>query len=117
MSAMTEVVLWLCVKEAVKKGQTGLIIWSNWSTWDEMAHKLEEGNKDYDFILSQIEKQEEATITTEWAGMKIPGCVAVSVEKLRNSEKFFKEFLEVCQKNYYIGPVTLVPLNEVADYF
>ena len=117
MNEMTEFLLRLCLKEAEKKGQTGLLIWAGWSIWDEMAYKLEEGNEDYDFILSQVEKQEEATLTTEWAGLKMPGCLAVPVKKLRNSEKYFEEVLDACRKNHYMGPVTLLPLNEVADYF
>lgn len=117
MNEMTESLLRQALNEAKKKGQLGLLIWSNWSAWDEIADKLEEGNEDYDFILSQIEKQEEATITTEWAGLKMPGCLAVPVKKLHNSEKYFEEVLEACRKNHYVGPVTLLPLNEVADYF
>lgn len=117
MNEMTEALLRRCLKEAEKKGQTGLLIWTNWSTWDEMAYKLQEGNEDYDFILSQIGKQGEATISTEWAGFKLAAGVAVPVKKLCNSEKYFKEVLEVCRTNHYVGPVTLLPLNEVADYF
>jgi len=117
MNEMTESLLRLCLKEAEKKGQTGLIIWSGWSVWDEIAYKLEEGNEDYDFILAQVEKQEEATIMTEWAGLKLTGCLAVPVKKLQDSEKYFKEVLEACTKKHCAGPVTLLPLNEVADYF
>ena len=117
MNEMTESLLRLCLKEAEKKGQIGLIIWSGWSAWEELEYKLEEGKDDYNFILAQVEKQEEAIIMTEWAGLKMPGCLAVPVKKLRDSEKYFKEVLEACVKNHYVGPVTLLPLNEVADYF
>jgi len=117
MNEMTESLLRLCLKEAEKKGQTGLIIWANWSIWDEIAYKLEEGKKDYDFILSQIEKEEKVTLTTEWAGFKMAGCLAVPVIKLRDSAEYFEEVLKDCRNNCYVGPVTLLPLNEVADYF
>ena len=115
MNEMTEELLRKALKEADKKGQAGLLIWSNWSIWDDVAFNLKEGNKNYDFALAQVEKEEEATMIYEWAGFKMAGYLAVSVKKLSNSEDYFKEILEVCRKNYYIGPITLIPLNEVAD--
>ena len=115
MNEMTEELLRQALKEAQKKGQIGLLIWSNWSIWDDVAYQLKEGNENYDFALAQVEKEEEATMIYEWAGFKMAGYLAVSVKKLGNSEEFFKEIFGICEKEHYTGPITLIPLNELAD--
>lgn len=114
MKEMTEELLRLAVNGAKNKGQVGLIIWSNWSIWDEVAYKLEEGNKNYDLALTQVQKEEEATMDYEWAGFKMSAYLAVSVNKMSNSKEYFKKILEICQQEHYTGPITLIPLNEVA---
>ncbi|MCI8640592.1 MAG: hypothetical protein HFJ59_01775 [Clostridia bacterium] len=34
---MTEQLLWNAVKEAQEKEQIGLLIWANWTVWDNLA--------------------------------------------------------------------------------
>ena len=112
---MTKRLLWDVLNEAKQKGQVGLLIWSNWSVWDECAFDMKPGNKSYDFALSQISKGEEATISAEWNGFSMPGLIAVSVQKLSSSEEFLNFVLQMCEKGNYEGPITLVPLNELSE--
>ena len=105
------------LKEAQEKEQLGLLIWANWSVWDDSGYQMKPGNKSYDFALSQIAKGEEATIKAEWNGLSMPGFIAVSVQKLNSSDEIFKQVLEACEKGNYKGPITLVPLNKVSNFF
>ena len=114
---MTENVLRNALKEAQEKGQMGLLIWANWIVWDESGFEMKPGNKSYDFAFSQISKGEEATISTQWNGLSMPGFIAVSVKKLSSSEEFFKYVLDKCEEGQYIGPITLIPLNEVSEFY
>ena len=103
------------LNEANQKGQVGLLIWANWAVWDECAFDMKPGNKIYDFALSQISKGEEVTISAECNGFSMPGFIAVSVQKLSSSDEFLNFVLKMCEKGYYEGPITLVPLNEVSE--
>ena len=114
---MTQSILRNWLKEAQRKGQTGLFLWPNWTLWDYYAFELQPGNEYYDTALVQIAKDQEVTITFEWNTLSMPGIIAVSVQKLLSSEEFFKQVLSVCEKNHYTGPITLLPINEVSDYF
>ena len=106
-----------CLEEAERKKQTGLLIWPNWTLWDDFGFELQEGNEYYDFALAKIAEEQEATITFEWNRLSIPGIFAVPVQKLLSSEKYFKQVLSICERNRYKGPITLLPINEVSDYF
>lgn len=112
---MTEKLLRDVLKEAQEKDQLGLLIWANWSVWDDSGFEMKSGNESYDFALSQISKGEEATISADWNGLSMPGIIAVSVQKLISSDEFFKLVLDTCEKGHYEGPITLVPLNEVSE--
>lgn len=116
---MTEKLLRDALKEAQEKDQLGLLIWANWTVWDDLGLGLEmkPGNESYDFAFSQISKGEEATISAEWCGLSMPGCIAVSVQKLNSSDEFFKYVLNACENGPYKGPITLVPLNEISKSF
>lgn len=114
---MTKTILRNCLREAKRKGQIGLLIWPDWTLWDEYAFELKTGNAHYDTALEQIEKGQEMTITFEWNKLSMPGILAIPVQKLLSSDEFFKQVLNVCEKNRYKGPVTLLPLNEVSDCF
>ena len=115
MAEMTEELLRQVLQEAQEKQQIGLLIWHSWKSWDEVAYQLREGNEHYDFALYQVTNGKEATITHEWWGLRLPAAMAVSVQKMNVSKEFFENILNVCKKNMYIGPVTLLPLNEVAE--
>ena len=112
---MTEKLLRDTLKEALEKKQSGLLIWSNWSVWDDWVFTLQPGNENYNFALLQISKKEEATISVEWNGLSMPGLIAISVEKLNSSDEFFNHILKTCEKGLYGGPITLVPLNKLAE--
>lgn len=114
---MTEKVLRNALKEAQEKEQIGLLIWANWTVWEDSSFGMKPGNKSYDFAFSQISKGEEATISAQWNGLSMPGIIAVSVQKLSSSEGFFKDVLDKCEEGQYHGPITLVPLNEVSESF
>lgn len=102
------------VKEANEKGQEGILIWSGWRIWDELADELKEGNEHYDFAVSQSSNGKDGTITLDWMGLTIPAAIIVSIQKL-TSEQYFQQILEMCEKGNYEGPITLLPLNQVAD--
>ena len=114
---MTEKLLRDVLKEAHEKGQMGLLIWANWTVWDDSAFEMKPGNESYDFAFSQVSKGEEATISAQWNGLSMPGIIAVSVQKLSSSEEFFKNVLDKCEEGQYNGPITLIPLNEVSESF
>jgi len=113
---MTEQLLRNAVKEAQEKNQLGLLIWANWTVWDDLAFDMKPGSEHYDFALSQISNGEEVTISTEWNGLSMPGIIAVSMQKLSSSDEFFLHVLGMCEEGHYEGPITLVPLNEVSDF-
>lgn len=112
---MTEQKLRNAVKEAQEKKQLGLLIWANWTVYDDLASDMKPGNEHYDFALSQISNGEEATISTEWNGLSMPGIIAISVQKLSSSDELFSQVLNACKEGHYEGPITLVPLNG-SDY-
>lgn len=112
---MTEQFLRNAVKEAQEKNQLGLLIWANWSVWDDLSSEVTPGSEYYNFALSQISNGEEATFSTEWQGLSMPGVIAISVQKLSSSNEFFSHVLSVCEKGNYQGPITLVPLNQLID--
>ena len=114
---MTEKLLRDTLKKAQEKDQDGLLIWANWTVWDEFGFEVKPGNEHYDFALSQISKGEEATIKADWNGLSMPGFIAVPIQKLNSSDEFFKQVLDACKKGHYKGPITLVPLNEISKSF
>lgn len=114
---MTEKLLRNAIKEAQEKKQLGLLIWANWTVWDNLAFDMKPGSEHYDFALSQISSEEEATISIEWNELSMPGIIAVSVQKLSSSAEFFTHVLSMCKKGLYEGPITLIPLNEVIDFY
>ena len=109
-----EKLLRAAVKEANEKGQEGFLIWASWIIWDEVADELKEGNEHYDFALTQIANGEEGTITLEWFGFTLPAASIVPIEKMA-SEQYFQKVLKICEAANYQGPITLLPLNEVAE--
>lgn len=100
------------LKEAKGKGQTGLFIWADWTIWDDIAFEMKPGNEDYDFAISQISLNKEATITSDYHCYEMPAFIAISVGKLSSDVDLFNRVLEICNKNNYQGPFTLLPSNE-----
>ena len=93
---MTEDLLRKILKEAKEKEQYGLFFWPDWTTWDCFGFDIkQEGKEHYKFALSQILKEEEATITIEYMGLSMTTVLAVSVKKLEDSKKFFEYVLEI----------------------
>lgn len=103
------------LKEANDKGQTGLLIWANWTIWDDIAFEMKPGNRDYDFAVSRISQNLPAVITCYNNGFKILAFTAISVGKLSCDEDFFNRVLELCNKHNYQGPFTLLPSNETVS--
>lgn len=103
------------LKEAQEKAKLGLIIWANWSIWDEIAFVLKPNNEFYDFALSQIEKGEEATVCSSCNGFSMPAFIATSTQKLLSSNEFLKKTLDFCERNHFSGPITLIPITEADD--
>ena len=114
---MTEKFLLDSLKEAQEKDQLGLLIWANWTVWDELGFEVKAGNESYNFAFSQISKGEEVTVSVKCYGLTMPGFIAVPVQKLLSSDEFFKHVLNSCEKGHYEGPITFVPLNEISKSF
>ena len=114
---MTDKLLRNTLKEAKEKDQLGLLIWANWTVYDDLGYQMKPGNESYDFAFLQISKGEEATIKADWNGLSMPGFIAVSVQKLNSSNEFFLQVLDACEKGHYEGPIALVPLNEISKSF
>ena len=114
---MTEKRLRDTLTEAQEKDQLGLLIWANWTVWDDSGFEVKPGNESYDFALAQISKGEGATVSVEWNGLSMTGFIAVPVQKLLSSDEYFKHVLNSCEKGHYEGPITLVPLNEISKSF
>ena len=114
---MTELLLRDVLKEAKKKGQSGLLIWPSLGTWDDLGNELKPGVEDYDTALAMIEKGEEAIIKVKFLGLEMPGIIAVSVEKLSSSKELFDKIALICKQKYYDGPITLIPSNELSEHF
>lgn len=112
---MTEQLLRASLKKAQEKGQVGLLIWANWTQWDDWSNEIKQGNASYEFALSKVIEGKEATITFEWLVFKRPPIFAVSVSKLLSSNEFFKEVLDICEKTHHQGPITLIPSNELFE--
>lgn len=100
------------LNEAKDKGQTGFFIWANWTIWDDIAFEMKPGNEDYDFAMSRISQNLPAVVTCYNNGFKLVAFIAVSVGKLSSDEALFNRVLEICNKNNYQGPFTLLPSNE-----
>ena len=113
---MTEKLLRDSLVEAQSKDEIGLFIWANWSVWDDLAYEMKKGNRYYDLAILQLLKQEESTISTQLCGFNAPGIFAVPVQKMIESEEFFKHVLEMCEKGNYKGPITFIPSNEISQY-
>lgn len=111
---MTKNLLRSALKEAQEKEQIGLLIWPNWRLYEDFSSHIIPGEESYDFALSQVNKCEEATIGFEWNGLKIPGIIAVSVEKMASSDEFFNTVLDNCKTNHLTGPIVLIPSNEIS---
>lgn len=108
---MTEALLKDVLKEAQEKEQVGLLIWPFWRMWDDIGFEIKPGDKDYDTILNAIMQGEEGSIVVN-KGFVNFRIVAVPVQKLLDSEEDFNRILRKCTGD---GPVTLLPLNELAD--
>jgi hypothetical protein len=98
------------LSDAREKGQVGLFIWVDWWTWHDLRLETSPGNENYDSSIEALSRQEwyKATRTV----FKYAVFLSVPIEKMVSDEKFFGEVLTVCEK--FIGPVTLVPLNELS---
>lgn len=103
------------LKEAREEEQIGLMIWANPEVWKSFGPKIWPDTKIYDFILSQITKQPKVTMSIEGIGLSMPVYMAVSVQKLSTSNKFFYEVLNICEKGNCKGPVMLIPSNKMIE--
>ena len=82
---MTEKLLRDVIKEAKEKKQLGIVIWSSWTTWENMG----QGNKEVeDLAMEQIAEGKEATMNIK-CGFSMPAFIAIPVEKFEAGEKYF----------------------------
>ena len=105
------------VEEANQKKQQGLLIWLSRRMWDDSRDIMSQGNEHYDFAISQVFKDKDATITIDLFGLKTPAIFAVPVQKMKNSEEYFQMIINICEYFDNIGPITFIPSNEVAKCF
>ena len=117
MKNFSEQLLRDAVKEADDKNEKGMLIWLSRRIWDELREIMRDGNEHYDFALSQISKEKDATITVNFFGLKTPAIFAVPVQKMKNSEEYFQNIINACKYFDDIGPITFIPSNEVAECF
>ena len=117
MRALSEQILRNAIEKAEQKNQQGLLIWLSKSVWNDIGDIICKGNEHYDFALSQIFREKEATITFDFFGIKMPAIYALPVQKLKNSEEYFQMVMNACKEYRSIGPILLIPSNEVAECF
>ena len=78
---MTEKLLRDVIKEAKEKKQLGIVIWSSWTTWENMG----QGNKEVeDLAMEQIAEGKEATMNIK-CGFSMPAFIAIPVEKFEKN--------------------------------
>lgn len=117
MKEFSERLLREAVEEAHRKKQQGLLIWLSRVIWDDTRDIMSEGNEHYDFTLTQVSEEKDATITVEWFGLTMPASFAVPVKKMKNSEVYFQMVMNACKDKGNIGPITFIPSNQVAECF
>ena len=90
---MTEKLLRDVIKEAKEKKQLGIVIWSSWTTWENMG----QGNKEVeDLAMEQIAEGKEATMNIK-CGFSMPAFIAIPVEKFEAGEKYFNYVFNACK--------------------
>lgn len=110
---MTEKLLRDVIKEAKEKKQLGIVIWSSWTTWENMG----QGNKEVeDLAMEQIAEGKEATMNIK-CGFSMPAFIAIPVEKFEAGEKYFNYVFNACKEGCYEGPIKFVPSNEFSEFF
>ena len=110
---MTEKLLRDVIKEAQEKKQLGIVIWSSWTTWENMG----QGNKEVeDLAMEQIAEGKEATMNIK-CGFSMPAFIAIPVEKFEAGEKYFNYVFNACKAGRYEGPIKFVPSNEFSEFF
>ena len=83
----------------------GLVIWANWTLKDEYKGLLKQGSANYDDVMIHLADGEVHSVDLKWNNLKMPGYMAVPVEKLSEQE-FFDEILNKSKK--FHGPITLI---------
>ena len=117
MKEFSEQLLRRVVEEADQKKQKGLFIWLSVNIWDDIRDIMREGNEHYDFALTQVSEEKDATITVKWFGITLPVAFAVPVQKMKNVEEYFQTIMNICEDKGRIGPITFIPNNEIAECF
>ena len=101
---MTEQLLRNAIKEAVEKEQVGLVIWAGQKAFDNNSSCKKS-------LFS--EKQNDIVETGDGnCFYTITFCMSVPVDRL-SEEEFFNNVLDFCKKKHYVGPIMLVPSNEL----
>ena len=101
---MTEELLRNAIKEAVEKEQVGLVIWAGQKAFDNNS-----STRKCLYIENQTDIVETGDSNCFYS---INFCMSVPVDRLLDDEYFYK-VLDFCNKKLYIGPVMLVPSNEL----
>ena len=105
------------LREAHEKGQEGLFIWHNEETWDTFNETTFSGDKSYDYAIKKLKRQKETTHSMEIFGIVVPLFISIPVKKMINDNNFFNSVLDVCKENGSVGPVTLIPSNELSEIY
>ena len=101
---MTEQLLRNAIKEALEKEQMGLVIWAGEKAFDNNSSTKR---------CLYIENQKDIVETGESnCFYSINFCMSVPVDRFSEEEYFYK-VLDFCKKKLYIGPIMLVPSNEL----
>ncbi len=114
---MKEEVLRGVTLDALERNQPGLLIWASWDEWEELDSEMKPGNELYDFAISRIMRNKEATVFQNIDGFEFIGCIAVSTEKLYTSKTFFNQVINYCKTNKFEGPITYLPSNELSNCY
>ena len=102
---MTEKMLKRFIKTAKENKARGLVIWSNWTLKDEYASTLKPGNEAYEDVMIHLADGEVHSVELKWNNMKMPGYMAIPVEKLSERE-FFDKILN--DSKMFHGPITII---------
>lgn len=102
---MTERMLRRFVKTAKENKARGLVIWANWTLKDEYKGLLNQGSANYEDIMAHLADGEVHSVDLKWNNLKMPGYMAVPVEKLSEQE-FFNKILDESKR--FHGPITLI---------
>lgn len=107
---MTSQELRTILMETVKENETGLIVYSSWSVYGEIANK---DNEYYQKALREINRNESLIQILNVREISILGFIAIPMSSFLKDEEMFTKFLNVCNSFCSQGVITTEPSNKV----